>query len=50
MPILAHGGTVGGVVEGAFLVVPLVVFAILAWRSHRNEKDAREGDQPGGKP
>lgn len=48
--VLAHGGTAGGVIEGAFLVVPLVVFAVLAWRSHRSDKDAREPNQPGGKP
>ena len=50
MPILAHGGTAGGFVEGAFLVVPLVAFAVLAWRSHRNDKDTREPEKRGRKP
>lgn len=49
--VLAHGGTVGGLVESAFLVVPLVIFAILAWRKHRNEDKDRPGrDQQGPGP
>ncbi len=33
--ILAHGGTAGGALEVVVLLVPMVVLALLMWRSRR---------------
>lgn len=57
--MLAHGGTAGAVAEGAFIVIPIVVFAVLARVSRRRreaEAAAAEGvaqpddDQGSGEP
>ena len=47
--VLAHGGTAGLVFEAAFLVVPVVVFAILALITRRrsdNRNQEEDEDQP----
>jgi peptidoglycan biosynthesis protein MviN/MurJ (putative lipid II flippase) len=40
--LLAHGGTAGLVFEAAFLVVPVVVFGILALITRRRRDDQIE--------
>ena len=47
--VLAHGGTAGLVFEAAFLVVPVVVFAILGLITRRrsdNRNQEEDEDQP----
>jgi hypothetical protein len=44
-PLLAHGGAVGLAFEIGFLVLPIVVFALLAWWSG---KRAKAGEDAGG--
>ncbi len=47
--VLAHGGTAGLVFEAAFLVVPVVVFGVLAVISRRrsdNQDQEEDEDQP----
>ena len=41
MRVLAHGGAVGAVAEGAFILIPIVVFAVLA-RISRKRREAEE--------
>jgi hypothetical protein len=41
--VLAHGGAVGAIAEGAFIVIPIVVFAVLA-RISRKRREAEEAD------
>lgn len=41
MPLLAHGGTAGAIAEGAFILIPIVVFAVLA-RISRKRREAEE--------
>lgn len=43
----AHGGTAGLVLEIAFLLLPIVVFLVLAWWSARRSKRG-PGGLPGG--
>ena len=45
MPVLAHGGTVGAIAEGAFILIPIVVFAVLA-RVSRKRREAEEALEP----
>jgi hypothetical protein len=47
--VLAHGGAVGALAEGAFIVIPIVVFAVLA-RISRKRREAEEVEEPGGEP
>ena len=49
MAILAHGGAVGAIAEGAFIVIPIVVFAVLA-RISRKRREAEEAEEAGGEP
>ena len=46
MSVLAHGGTAGAVAEGAFILIPIVVFAVLARisRKRREAEEAEEGE------
>ena len=49
--ILAHGGTAGALAEIAFIVVPLVVFAILARVSRRRrEREEAEAEAEASDP
>ena len=41
MGVLAHGGAVGAAFEAAFIVIPIVVFAVLA-RISRKRREAEE--------
>jgi hypothetical protein len=41
--VLAHGGAVGAVAEGAFILIPIVVFAVLA-RISRKRREALEAE------
>ncbi len=43
MPVLAHGGTAGAIAEGAFILIPIVVFAMLA-RISRKRREAEEAE------
>ena len=43
MGFLAHGGTAGAVAEGAFILIPIVVFAVLA-RISRKRREAEEAE------
>ena len=43
MAVLAHGGTAGAVAEGAFILIPIVVFAVLA-RISRKRREAEEAE------
>ena len=43
MALLAHGGTAGAVAEGAFILIPIVVFAVLA-RISRKRREAEEAE------
>ena len=44
--VLAHGGAVGAVAEGAFILIPIVVFAVLARvsRKRREAEEAADGE------
>ncbi|MDP1805669.1 MAG: hypothetical protein Q8K72_10920 [Acidimicrobiales bacterium] len=46
MGVLAHGGAAGAVAEGAFILIPIVVFAVLARisRKRREAEEAEEGE------
>ena len=43
MGVLAHGGAAGALAEGAFIVIPIVVFAVLA-RISRKRREAEEAE------
>jgi flagellar biosynthesis/type III secretory pathway M-ring protein FliF/YscJ len=47
VPILAHGGAVGAAFEGAFLVIPIIVFAFLSRvaRQRREAEEAAEAEE-----
>lgn len=48
--MLAHGGTVGAIAEGAFFLIPIAVFAMLA-RISRKRREAEEAlEAEGGEP
>jgi hypothetical protein len=36
--VLAHGGAVGAAIEIAFVLIPVVIFAVLAWWSKRKAR------------
>jgi hypothetical protein len=39
--VLAHGGAAGAALEIAFLLVPVVIFVVLAWWSKRKQDTGR---------
>lgn len=42
--VLAHGGTGGAIVEGAFLLLPVTAFFFLSrWSKRREQADAELG-------
>ena len=47
MAVLAHGGTAGALAEGLFIVIPIVVFAVLA-RISRKRREADEAAEAQG--
>lgn len=50
MTVLAHGGTGGAVLEGAFLLFPVAAFFLLSrWsrRQEQTEADPAPGTEPG---
>jgi hypothetical protein len=42
--MLAHGGTAGAMVEVAFIVVPMVLFAVLSKVSRRRRDREEQGE------
>jgi putative exporter of polyketide antibiotics len=46
VPVLAHGGAVGAIAEGAFILIPIAVFAVLA-RISRKRREAEEAAEAG---
>lgn len=48
--LLAHGGAAGLALEIGLLVVPIVVFVILAVWSGRRNRAAEEAEPPGAPP
>jgi hypothetical protein len=45
--VLAHGGTVGAIAEGAFILIPIAVFAMLS-RISRKRREAEDALEPEG--
>lgn len=46
--ILAHGGAVGAAVEIGFILVPVVIFAVLArWSKRKQEQEEAEEAEDG---
>ena len=45
--MLAHGGTAGAVAEIAFIVVPIVLFAVLSKVSRRRRERAEDEAEAG---
>jgi len=48
--VLAHGGTAGAIAEGAFIVIPIAVFAVLARISRKRREAEEAADAGGGEP
>lgn len=48
--MLAHGGTAGAVAEVAFIVVPIVVFALLSKLSRRRREREEAGAEAEAEP
>ncbi len=46
--MLAHGGAVGAALEIAFLLVPVVIFVVLAWWSKRKQES--QGTEDSSRP
>lgn len=47
--LLAHGGTGGAIVEGAFLLFPVAAFFFLSrWSKRREQADPAPGDSTDG--
>ena len=45
LAILAHGGAAGAAIEIGFVLIPVLIFAVLAWWSKRKQEPG-EGDRP----
>lgn len=48
--VLAHGGTTGLVLEVSFFLVPIILFAVLAWWSGRRNRAQDAIEEAGSGP
>jgi len=48
--VLAHGGTAGAIAEGAFILIPIAVFAVLARISRKRREAEEAAEAEGGEP